>query len=303
MYTTESTYSRAIKPLVNSIKRSRVVAIRGTPRLFFLCGANESEGQISYRRKQVKEFLEQQIVNSHVIIAESFFHDYIKNKDRNGTGKINSLDFEHVLSDISEKIIIIMESESAICELGAFSHASLRNKLVVINNSEYENSESFINTGPIKAIKDTSGHDKVIWYKMAGMGGAAQDAIAHTFPSLNKVLDHTKAVSEIIHYEELDPADKISTKTLLFVHDLIYLMSEVTYKSLVYFLKDIFGNKDFSKLTDIIAILISLGYIEYPHTYGLMKSCRESAFFRYTESDERVKSGLYLNMIRKRARG
>ena len=62
------------------------------------------------------------------------------------------MSLEHQITAIADKIVIVLESESALCELGAFTHKDLRKKLVVINDSRFRASESFINTGPIAAL-------------------------------------------------------------------------------------------------------------------------------------------------------
>ena len=79
--------------------------------------------------------------------------------------KGNILDVEHDISEFADHIIIILESPSAFAELGAFAHAKLRNKLIIINDKKYESENSFINLGPIKAIRECTGDLSVINYK------------------------------------------------------------------------------------------------------------------------------------------
>lgn len=78
----------------------------------------------------------------------------------------DSLTFEGILADISDEIIIIVESVGTFCELGAFSFSQdLVNKLYVLNDEKHRDDKSFINRGPIRKISDSrSGESKYIVY-------------------------------------------------------------------------------------------------------------------------------------------
>lgn len=68
---------------------------------------------------------------------------------------IDLLTFEELLAELSDEIIIVVESQGTICELGAFAlDKKLMKKLYVINDSNYENKDSFINAGPIRKIRN-----------------------------------------------------------------------------------------------------------------------------------------------------
>lgn len=68
---------------------------------------------------------------------------------------MDTMTFEELLAELSDEIIIIVESPGTVCELGAFSCGTdFIKKLTVINNKQYEHNNSFINNGPIKKIFD-----------------------------------------------------------------------------------------------------------------------------------------------------
>ena len=242
-------------------------------------------------------FLEKNISHSHIIIAEQFFHEYQKNSKTK-----NSLDFEHVLSDISEKIIIILESPGAICELGAFSNEALRKKLIVINDKNFQNEPSFINTGPLAAIKECSGNDKVIWYKMDHIA-PYMDSVASTFIELELLLSPHSSAQVKTPGRSMDPSISISNTSVLFVHDIIFLLDKARYKDLIAALKIIFGKeKKFDNTKKILTILISLGFITYEKSFSEIKSNRDKCFFKYTDNDERIKSGFFLDSLKRSMR-
>ncbi|MDD4282504.1 MAG: retron St85 family effector protein [Bacilli bacterium] len=68
-------------------------------------------------------------------------------------GNLDLLTFEEILAEISDAVIIYIESMGSACELGAFAYVdSMLSKLLVINDLEYRGAQSFINDGPIKKI-------------------------------------------------------------------------------------------------------------------------------------------------------
>lgn len=294
----DSTFYRAVLPVVNAVDKSRVMPLNGIPRLFFLCGANGEDGRLSYRREQIREFLSENIANSEIIIAERFFKEYKKNNKES-----NSLDFEHVLSQISEKVIIIMESPSAICELGAFAHYELRDKLIVINDSSFKNSPSFINTGPLEAVRKSSKEDRVIWYKMQHINEGGKDGIAAVFHEVFEIIKKHKPDMKRIPTNSLDPSISITGLTVFFVHDLIFMMREVKYNTLIETLKIIFGeNKKYDNLKPILTILISLDFISYPERFATIRSLKDVTFFKYSNNDDTVKKGFFLDRLKEKMR-
>ena len=96
----------------------------------FLCGANISNGIPSRRRQLLLDFSSKHLPYAKFFLAESIFQIL----EAEGH-KSNLLDIENDLSAFSDFVVVILESESAFCELGAFAtHAELRKKLIVIIN-------------------------------------------------------------------------------------------------------------------------------------------------------------------------
>lgn len=293
-------YLRAISFLRNSIEGKNITIASSTPRLFFLCGANKEEGGLSIRRQRLKTFIETNIDNSIVVIAENFFDNYLRNHSQKKDKK-NSLDFEFILSHISEKVIIVLESYSSFCELGAFSHRSLRSKLIVINDNTYKNAPSFINTGPIAAITEDFKDERVIWYKMAA-GIDNEDGIASIFKNLEATINNSSMQAK--KPLDINPiTETITIEKALFIHDVIFFYKPGTYAKLIRILKDIFGReKNFDIIRKIMAILTSLNFILYNRKQNKLESCRRTEFLDYGIYGTRIKSGLQLSMLREQMR-
>lgn len=215
--------------------------------LIFLCGANQSVNTPSKRRANLKKFIHQISSDYTVIYAEGIFNEIKKF----GPQK-NALDLEHRISDVADKVIIILESESAFCELGAFAHEKLRHKLIVVNNTRFEHSESFINTGPIAAMKEARA--PVIWYPMAADGIRVSDGIGAIFKDLETALTPQPAGGGPVNYDALDNL-RMNKISLYFLHDLVLLSGPVSHKELISCLISLFGQKSFDAVSSLLAVL------------------------------------------------
>lgn len=221
--------------------------ISRSSQLFFLCGANSGVNTPSKRREAVKQFIENLSPQYRVIYAEGIFNELTKIS----TSK-NVLDLEHEISSIADKIVIVLESESAFCELGAFAHKSLRDKLIIINNSAYKKSNSFINTGPISAAIEAK--SPVLWYPMNDNGIHKLDGIGATFNGLKIALNASSSKGSTRIKSDISV---LTTKkeSLYFIHDLVLITGPVTHHELIEILIATFGNKPYDLLSRLLGIL------------------------------------------------
>jgi hypothetical protein len=238
------------KAIVQNLKQlgralaARPPSIYRTKQLIFLCGANRAENTPSYRRESIKKFIESVSDDFRVIYAEAVFNELTKI----GHNK-NALDMEHDISSLADRIIIVLESQSAFCELGAFAHQALREKIIVINDENFRTSPSFINTGPIAAL----------WYKMSPEVRSSVDGIGIVFSELERSL---RLKSKLISPEKKDVWDLRPDKiSLYFIHDLVHLSGPVTYKELIFVLETMFGKKRYDPLSGLLGVLRAVGLI------------------------------------------
>jgi hypothetical protein len=176
----------------------------------FLCGANKTDFVPSERRRFLKKSIEDALPHARIVYAERVMDELV----RHGKTK-NLLDIEQQISKIADWILIVLESYSAFCELGAFAAEGLRSKLIVINNSNYKTAQSFINLGPLQAIREDVSDDRVIWYPMLDDGVTVRDAIGMALPLILKHLEH-RYVRSSLNRESFLPS--IESQTSLFFY-------------------------------------------------------------------------------------
>ncbi|MCW3688788.1 retron St85 family effector protein [Burkholderia cenocepacia] len=216
-------------------------------RLLFLCGANRSPGVPSPRRQAIKRFVESISSDYRVIYAEGVFNELAKV----GHGK-NALDLEHEISAIADRILIVLESPSAFCELGAFAHQTLREKLIIINDSQFRGNGSFIDTGPLAAATECK--SPILWYPMGADGLSKTDGIGAIFSELKAAVD-ARPVS-VGKPTSSDIADLSASKlSLYFIHDLVLFVGPVTHAELIDVLITTFGKKSFDMAKSLLGIL------------------------------------------------
>lgn len=243
--------------------------------LIFLCGANQSSGVPSARRDAIKQFIEGQSPDFKVIYAEGVFNEITKF----GHDK-NVLDLEHEISEIADKILIVLESPSAFCELGAFAHKNLRTKLIIINNSEFKSQKSFINTGPIAAAAEIK--SPVLWYPMAPDGIFNIDGIGTIFKELKDSIQ-TKSQSRRQRISGDISVLEAKKTSLFFVHDLVYFAGPISHEELISFLIVAFGKKSYDMLKRLLGVLRSANLIRSFDVSGtwIYESIVGSPFLEY----------------------
>jgi hypothetical protein len=261
------------------------LALRSSPpflsrsnQLIFLCGANRSDGVPSARREAIKKFIESLSEDLRVIYAEGVFSELSKI----GHNK-NVLDLEHEISDMADKILIVLESYSAFCELGAFAHKSYREKLFIINDSKFELEKSFINVGPIAAAIEAN--SPVVWYPMLASGIHHIDGIGATFKALKDAVSSKPILRSYRVHDDLSKlkANKVS---LYFVHDIVLIAGPVSHKEIIAVLEATFGKNNFDMLKHLLGVLRAAELVRSYDVCGewVYQSVIAKPFMRYQPS-------------------
>lgn len=248
-----------LKKFSAALERGRF-SIRRNISLIFLCGANKTALIPSERRVFLKKAIEHELPHARIVYAEAVMEELAKH----GKTK-NLLDIEYQISEIADWILIVLESFSSFCELGAFSHKSSRSKLIVVNDHRFRLQPSFINHGPIQAITEDVSPDRVVWYPMSDDGVHVRDAIGMTLPGIVKTLRHVK-VRDKVDKASFLPGMANQT-ALFFLHDLIYLCGPLTHAETILIYTKIFGEQSFDNVKALRGILHASNLIESKMIY------------------------------------
>lgn len=237
-------------------------SIRRDISLVFLCGANQAPFIPSERRRFLKKNVERHLPHTRIVYAEAVMEELAKHEKKSK----NLLDLEHQISKIADWIVIVLESFSSFCELGAFAHKDFRDKLLVINDRHFQSEQSFINLGPIQAITDDISKEHVIWYPMDKDGVMTLDSIGAALPSVINVLK-IKKKREKVDRDACLPSTASQT-SLFFLHDLIYLCGPITHAETIQIYKRLFGDHSFDDIKALRGILHASNLIESKSVSG-----------------------------------
>lgn len=156
---------KAVERVLDELKKYRRVkqfTSKVSPRLSFICGEqilDDNRKLYAENRLRNENNIRWKIINklkrkNHIlagkkknkvlcIIAEALYSE-----------SHDLLTFEEVLADLSDDIVIVVESAGTFCELGAFSSGERYiDKLIIINEDKDDHKDSFITKGPIKKIQ------------------------------------------------------------------------------------------------------------------------------------------------------
>lgn len=223
------------------------------PKFIFLCGKHITEGK---NRKLIKTFFKT-IGRNEVFCfyAEDLF-------DSNKRKELDLLTFEDYLAELSDGIILFVESYGTACELGAFAMKdNLIPKMLVINDKKHKASESFISDGPIKKIIATYPNNVIhtdidAIFSNHNLHNQLKNFINKKTCKINKKENEVKLNSFVIELLEM-----------------IYLFGPVISKELFYIYNYIKGFTRFSFISEFTGgeINIKLNYIvEFLHKSNLI---------------------------------
>jgi hypothetical protein len=155
----------------------------------------------------------------------------------------NLLQVEERLADLSDVVVVIVESPGTFAELGAFAISQpLRKKLLPILEAEYRNDPSFIRTGPVEWVDQDSAFGPSVWLTQKRI----LESIDHIEERLARVpSERARRVTNLLE----------SPKHLFFfVCDLVAVFGPCTEEDVKDIAREILQNESFD-----VALYVGLG--------------------------------------------
>ena len=237
-------------------------------------------------------FAKKNLTHAQFFLAERVFST-LNSEGKNG----NLLEIEKALSSFADKIIIVLESPSSFTELGVFSYGALRKKIIVINDSQFRNSESFVTKGPLEAIEDAADSRSIIHYKMNEDGLDRLDSIGDVYAPLLGILEEPKRTRSLaLDTRECNPGKNFGKKSAMMIHDLVYFSGPIKHAELVEVLKLVFGNQSFNYAKELLAILVAIDSLALDNR--LYRSKLHKPYYKYRFDTNKLVS-IYRNYMQK----
>ncbi|ASF38509.1 hypothetical protein CEH05_04995 [Halobacillus halophilus] len=202
------------------------------PVFLFLCGKEfdvGSQENSTSNRVLVKNFYKN-IGRDDVfcIFAEDLWSNQV-------IPNLDLLSFEDFLAELSDYIVLFIESFGTACELGAFAmRDELLKKLIVLEFEEFKGVESFINDGPVKKVLNN--HSSNVFY-------VQEQAIFSNSDLYDLLISLGKKKKAVINTKE--QSVKLNS-FLIEIIELISLLGPINSKDLVNMYKEIKGFNSFN---------------------------------------------------------
>lgn len=207
--------------------------------LVFVCGAQDNAADPPARQLFMR-YARRHLDGIDFFLAEDYF------KQSQAAQEKDWLSIEDELASYADCLIVFVESPSAIAELGAFANNDrLVEVMLAVNDRSHENADSFIRHGPIAKIQERSKFAPVLYTNMSHV---LTDT--HLIQSKLAGVQRKRASRlEIATKEQFVDAPK--KHRMLFLYELIALLSPISLAELIRFLETAFDDKGYEIRTEL----------------------------------------------------
>ena len=229
--------------------------LMASSKLVFVCGARLDAK--SCGRRDFLDYGKKHFPWCHFFLAERAFEAIRRTREG-----IDLLTLEGYLAESADAVIIIVESDGAKAELGAFAYDDQLAKItLVINDISFQDGESFICEGPIKKLDRVSKFKPMVYTRL--------DAITKGLDDVSDRLERIRRKNRTrLKFQDVKGFLSLARQQRLFLlADLIWLTAPIRYDELVSLLVSILGKGDLGTLRYEIALLqtLELVYVQSSH--------------------------------------
>lgn len=263
--------------------------------LVFLCGKRLEEKPCA--RAVLLEYARKHIPQSHFFLAEDVF-DALR-----GVGKsLDLLTVESHLARCADSVIIILESDGAKVELGAFAHDKDLVKIILaINESRFRGGDSFICEGPLKKLDSKSKLGPTLYTKFDSIS-RVHHLIEERLQKIRRKRRKRLVVRDAPTFRGLPGKWRV-----FLLADLIWLLSPISYSELIALLSEVLGKIRYDFLKFDLSLLQSLGFVAtrkigLKRWYYLSTAQMTAPFCQYDTADAFAVRAEAIGNYHKRAR-
>jgi hypothetical protein len=222
--------------------------------IVFVCGGNDKPRKPAVRSRFI-DYAKRNIPGVRVFLAENAAQDLLSHSKPRF---LNVAEFEQLLADIADCVLIFPESPGSIAEAAYFSHdEKIRRKILVVSDLELQSEDSFINLGPLALINDESVFRPVIQIDY-------RRPVYHFHHIKKRLARHLTGRREQVDYsrnENLGPRE-----ILFLVYELVRVFGVINLGGLRLCLGNILGSpagldSSSDNLPHLLSILYAAGYV------------------------------------------
>lgn len=216
--------------------------------IVFVCGG-PIEGPSM--RKLFLDYGREHLIHLRMFLAEDAERDYVTSEEAvlHDVGE-----FEEIIGEVSDCLIIFPESPGSFAELGYFSKSDeLSKKILVVNDHNLQGKDSFIRRGPIHRIDAVSifKTEIQIEYKDSANFNLVKERLENRIVGKKRKRFAVKAYSDLT-----------SRKKFFAIFEIIRLFEVMTLEAIEYAFRSIFTNVRVPELKQLLSILVAAGLVQ-----------------------------------------
>lgn len=246
---------KELRKRVTSLLRNNYSVARES-NIVFVCGGNED----THMRPQFRNFCEDQCTE-FVFFQPEFAMESLFAHGMNAPFDIS--DFESLIGDLSQAIVIFPEAPGSFAETGYFSAKDdLAKKSILIMDAKYQKESSFISMGPAKKIGQLSMYGEII-------------QLNYEKPSYDWVITRlkerkTRRNLKALKWEQFKDLSKYELFCL--ISQVVHILSIATIEDIKFILRALFsGHLAETTVHQLTAILVGASYLEEASAFGHFK--------------------------------
>lgn len=230
--------------VANLFKNTKIFASQDR-HIIFVCGGN---GRGSMRVRFMK-YARAEIPDMRMFLAESAAKDLLTHGE---PAPLEVADFEGLIADISDCVLIFPESPGSIAEVSYFCHSvNIRTKILVVGNTRLQAKDSFINLGPVAILDRESTFRRAI----------LTDYQAPDFSLIRERLK-LRLPSRSRKSFEYKPFPELAAKSKFFVlFEIIRIFGVINLDGVQKCVYEAFGPTDIKEVKRLLSILCASAYV------------------------------------------
>jgi len=250
---------------ISDVFRKRKIFQRKDRHIIFVCGGRVKLYSRSLRYKFIK-YAKKNLRQLRIFRAEAATEDLSKDDTPEFQ---NIADFESFIANFTDCVLIFPESEGSISELSYFSGKDIIVKKVLVANDLKEQSDSFINLGPIDKVNKYSSFRPHINI----------DPINPDFDIIKKRLKNRLPIkrAKILQFDDFSELEQ--KQRLFVIFQIIYIFKVLNLDGIFFSIKKIFNyNIERREVKHILSFLIAVKY--------LTRLKEDDSYFTYNQNIE-----------------
>jgi hypothetical protein len=244
--------SGALLERVATLYQSRGIRTAKDRHIIFVCGGR-ARGPSSGRTMRARfiKYAASRLKKYRIFLAEAAYRDFVS---QTGDDFFNVAQFETLIAQVSDCLVLFPESPGSFAEAGFFSHADeIRRKILLVVDSRRQSVDSFINIGPIDLINTHSKFKSALQIPYSSR-------VSH-FKHIRERIQN-RIPTQLTATFSFGEEGQLSFRNKIYlVYDFISLFKAIRIEGLEHALKTCFPRTDFSELRQILSILIAGRYL------------------------------------------